>query len=189
MLREGNQSTNLINRLTLNYAVIYQTHQLVVCACVCVGRVMGRQSALTLQSQALSVLLSSAAITPCLLLTSDWSHSAAHSRSGNELRRHTQRWKVATEDEVGGGWQFVGQTHKQRNQIKEHTDKWKEKTYCRVGGDNCTSHLCRTQTAWLSCPPSAPRPLSVHTDRIYTLTLIFFFCINILSFFFFVWLW
>lgn len=69
MLREGNQSTNLINRLTLNYAVIYQTHQLVVCACV--GRVMGRQSALTLQSQALSVLLSSAAITPCLLLTSD----------------------------------------------------------------------------------------------------------------------
>lgn len=62
MLREGNQSTNLINRLTLNYAVIYQTHQLVV---------MGRQSALTLQSQALSVLLSSAAITPCLLLTSD----------------------------------------------------------------------------------------------------------------------
>ena len=29
MLREGNQSSNLINWLTLNYAVIYQTHQLV----------------------------------------------------------------------------------------------------------------------------------------------------------------
>lgn len=98
----------------------------------------------------------------CTLKVWEWAQEAHP-----EVKSRNWRW--------GRGGQFVGQTHKQRNQIKEHTDKWKEKTYCRVGGDNCTSHLCRTQTAWLSCPPSAPRPLSVHTDRIYTLTLIFFF--------------